>query len=161
MGGGLVDPPAVAAVGGGWGVTRRTSVSDMSEQLAGRCGGVGSGLRLPPPSPPPQGRALRQQITDEEAGPAAESFAGSHFTPLRCARITSCASLHLSHVFKLTGFSSQAASVNVTLRREVMKWSNYGSICAIQMKPGVKFPICAPAVRSAQRALTRVLPVSR
>lgn len=24
-----------------------------------------------------------------------------------------------------------------------MKWSNYGSICAIQMKPGVKFPICA------------------
>lgn len=49
----------------------------------------------------------------------------------------------------------------VTLQREVMKWSNYGSIYAIQMKPGVKFPICAPAVLSIQRALTSLLPASR
>lgn len=141
-------------------MTRRTSVSDMSEQLAGRCGGVGPRLRLPAPTPPgPGSSSTNHRRRSRTSGRKLRKF--PYFTSLRCGRIRSCASLDLSHVFKLTEFSSQAASVNVTLRREVMKWSNYGSICAIQMKPGVKFPICAPAVRSARRALTRVLPVSR
>lgn len=49
-----------------------------------------------------------------------------------------------SDVFAVSEFP-QRAPFNVTKRGEVMKWSNYVSICAIQMKPGVKFPICAPA----------------
>lgn len=56
-------------------------------------------------------------------------------------------------VFILTEFS-QGAPFNVTQRREVMKWSNYVSICAIQMKPGVKFPICTPAVSLIHCAFT-------
>lgn len=54
---------------------------------------------------------------------------------------------------------SQRAPFNVTQQREVMKWSNYVSICAIQVKPGVKFPICAPAVSSIHCAFPTVLPV--
>lgn len=54
---------------------------------------------------------------------------------------------------------SQRAPFNVTQQREVMKWSNYVSICAIQVKPGVKFPICAPAVSSIHCASPTVLPV--
>ena len=54
---------------------------------------------------------------------------------------------------------SKRAPFNVTQRREVMKWSNYVSICAIQVKPGVKFPICAPAVSLIHCAFSPVLPV--
>lgn len=50
--------------------------------------------------------------------------------------------------FTFSRFSPQAP-FNVTRRQDVMKWSNYVSICAIQMKPGVKFPICAPAALSS------------
>lgn len=54
----------------------------------------------------------------------------------------------LSDVFTVSEVS-QRAPFNVTKRREVMKWSNYVSICGIQIKPGVKFPICAPAALSS------------
>lgn len=57
-GGGGQDPPAVAAEG--WGVTRRTSMSDTSEQLAGRPG-KGSGRALA------EGGCSPQRATDEGA----------------------------------------------------------------------------------------------
>lgn len=47
------------------------------------------------------------------------------------------------------------------LRMEVMKWSNYASICAVQVKPGVKFPICTPAVSLIHCTLTLLSPIKR
>lgn len=72
-------------------------------------------------------------------------------------RFEHCSSPQLD-AFILIPFS-QRAPFKVTQRREVMKWSNYVSICAIQVKPGVKFPICAPAVSSIHCAFSPVLPV--
>lgn len=144
--GGGVDPSIVAAER--WGVTRRTSMSDTSEQLDGR-----SGLR---------------SAACRSVGGRLLLLNSKGVRTLTFGIICLCSALGSDFACRSTcrmcssspGFS-QTAAFNVTLRREVMKWSNYGSICAIQMKPGVKFPICAPAVLSIQCTLTRVLPVSR
>lgn len=90
-----VDPTAVAVEG--CGVTRRTSMSDMSEQLAGRPG-IRSGLMLAVPSE----TGCLNQITDEEAVKAAKSSRFQSFTSLFSSHVRIRTSLDLSRVFKLT-----------------------------------------------------------
>ena len=58
-------------------------------------------------------------------------------------------------------YSSLPSSFNVSQRREVMKWSNYVSICAIYIKQGVKFQSCAPAASLILCAFTPVLPLDQ
>lgn len=99
---GGVDTTFVAAEG--WGVTRRTSMSDISEQLAGRSG-VRSGPML---AVTPEPDSFNQQITDKEPSKAAKSSHFHEFTSLFCTQIRFCVSLDLSHVFNLTGLLSNS-----------------------------------------------------